>query len=107
MNLKQLKRTIDKLEDVNDNFHIAGNHYGRIDEVIAELKEYYKEEKNKNKFTFEFIDSFFDKLLQKQCDSVCDCTVCPMCLITENKELDCKINFVKEHFTFNENEGKE
>lgn len=43
MNLKQLKRTIEKLEDVNDNFHIGGNRYGRIDEVLSELKQFYKE----------------------------------------------------------------
>ena len=36
------KKTIEKLEDVNDNFHIGGQQYGRIDEVIAELKALYK-----------------------------------------------------------------
>ena len=48
MNLKQLKRTIEKLEDVNENFHIAGKEYGRIDEVLFELKQFYKEAKISN-----------------------------------------------------------
>ena len=43
--IERFKETIEKLEDVNDNFHIAGKQYRRIDEVIAELKSLYKEAK--------------------------------------------------------------
>ena len=40
--LERFKKTIEKLEDVNDNFHIGGQQYGRIDEVIDELKALYE-----------------------------------------------------------------
>ena len=40
--IERFKKTIEKLEDVNDNFHIGRKQYGRIDEVIDELKELYE-----------------------------------------------------------------
>lgn len=40
--IERFKKTIEKLEDVNDNFHISGKQYGRIDEVIDELKALYE-----------------------------------------------------------------
>lgn len=40
--IERFKETIEKLEDVNDNFHIGGKQYGRIDEVINELKSLYE-----------------------------------------------------------------
>ena len=43
--IERFKKTIEKLEDVNDNFHIGGKQYGRIDEVIDELKALYEEAK--------------------------------------------------------------
>lgn len=43
--IERFKKTIEKLEDVNDNFNISGRCFRRVDEVIAELKALYEEAK--------------------------------------------------------------
>ena len=59
--IERFKKTIEKLEDVNDNFHIVGNHYGRIDEVIAELKALYEEVKLFEEIS-KYVCSMFDRV---------------------------------------------
>ena len=56
--IERFKKTIEKLEDVNDNFHIGGQQYGRIDEVIAELKALYEEAKVFEELSIHVCDVF-------------------------------------------------
>lgn len=56
--IERFKETIEKLEDVNDNFHISGKQYKRIDEVIDELKSLYEEAKLFEKISKHVCDMF-------------------------------------------------